>query len=176
MAMPKNPAGLAIGAVVLSVAWALNNQAGTRPWYPPMFSKDATAIPQPVTITPPIATTAPSPPPANIALGIDHFLIDFAIQTGSVPYSAWGAYMPDATTSTAYRDAIIAMGMMPNTHFHFNLSSPNGRIDSPMNLSINSGSVTTMEFKTIMTLFQNKTTFYEKSGSIYKKTIPFTGK
>lgn len=109
----------------------------------------------------------------RIALGVRPYLPDFAAQVHALPFNAWGGYMPNTTTPEAYRAAIMALGANPNVTFHFNLSTPNGRVDSGANLYINQYSVTTMEFQTIMTFFRYKTTFYIKSGSIYKPiTLP----
>ena len=76
--------------------------------------------------------------------------------------------MPNSTTAAAYRSAIIAIGLRPDTHFHFNLSTPKGLLTTPTNLSSYAGSITTAEYAVIMAMFQYKTTFYIKSGSIYK--------
>jgi len=66
----------------------------------------------------------------------------------------------------------------PSLSFHFNLSNINGRIDNPVNLAANAGKVTTVEFVTIMSspYLKAKTTFYVRSGTIYKPTTPFTPK
>lgn len=65
---------------------------------------------------------------------------------------------------------IIALD--PNVTFHFKLSTPRGRVDVPVNLKVNANKYTTMEFNLVRTLFPHKTTFYLKSGSEYKPTIP----
>ena len=107
----------------------------------------------------------------RIALGVDEYLNDFAFKVNALPYSKWGAFIPSETTPEAYRAAVIALGMQENTTFHFNLSTPRGRLDTPANLQAYRGSITTTEYQTVRSLFNNKTTYYVRSGSIYKPTF-----
>ena len=63
------------------------------------------------------------------------------------------------------------IGLLPNSTFHFNLSTRKGRLDDPTNLKVHANKITTMEFETVKSLFPNKTYYYEKSGSYYKQVF-----
>ncbi len=112
----------------------------------------------------------------RLALGVDEYLEQFAAAPNvqALPYKEWGADQPSQTTADAYSNAIRRLGMMPNVTFHFLLSTPRGRLDTPLNLRTFAQRITTVEFRTIMSspLLRSKTTFYEKNGSNYNTTQP----
>ena len=115
----------------------------------------------------PISITNNSP--LRIALGTHYHLADFAIKVNALPYGEWGKYMPTQVTQGAYAAAIIALANSdPNLTFHFNLTLENGgRIDKTFMDYPNK--ITTTEFKILSTAYKSRTTFYTRSGSIYKK-------
>jgi RHS repeat-associated protein len=116
-------------------------------------------------------TTVPPAATIRIALSVNEHLGSFSMQTMSLPYWDWG-YQPSEQTALAYGTAITLLGTLPNVEFHFNLTDKReGRIDSPVNLSSRANSITTTEYTTIMSnpMLRAKTTFYIKSGSIFKK-------
>ena len=96
---------------------------------------------------------------------------DIAGKVGAAPYKEWGAFQPPVPTPEAFSSAIIMMGLAnPNLTFHFNLTDglTGNRIDKTANDSNFAHKVTTAEFNTVVSFFSNRTTFYVKSGSIYK--------
>jgi hypothetical protein len=107
--------------------------------------------------------------PLRIALGLKHDLANFAIQTNSLPFGKWGSYLPEYSDGPSYAAAIFGLSQaFPSATFHFNLTTKKGgRLDS--NLSINPNAVTTHEFIMTSTVLRNRTTYYKKSGSIYKQ-------
>jgi RHS repeat-associated protein len=102
----------------------------------------------------------------RIALGIDTFLNDFSSKVMAVPLKA--GYIEQFDEKETIIASIIALGQKPNVTFHFNLSTLNGKVNDPLNLAQHANKVTTAEFLTVMSLFKDKTTFYIKSGTIYK--------
>ncbi len=105
--------------------------------------------------------------PTRIALGVDGLLADFSSQVGAIPY--YGGWANASDEKAAIIASIIALGQKPGTTFHFNLSALNGsKVNDPLNLKIFDNSYTTAEFKTVISLFPEKTYFYIKSGTIYK--------
>jgi len=103
----------------------------------------------------------------RIALGVHHQLYDFGTKVSALPYNLDGwANVFDSKETVITK--LLAVGLLPNVTFHFNLSSDNGRIDSPVNQSVFGNKITLAELKIITTFFMYKTTFYIKSGSIYK--------
>jgi hypothetical protein len=107
--------------------------------------------------------------PIRIALGVDAFLNDFSAKVMAVPLKA--GYIEQFEGKDTIIPTIIALGQKPNVTFHFNLSTLNGKVNDPANLLRYSDKVTTSEFITVLSLFKEKTTFYVKSGSIYKPII-----
>ncbi|NVK66841.1 MAG: hypothetical protein HWE22_19770 [Flavobacteriales bacterium] len=100
-------------------------------------------------------------------------LAHFAASEVAIPYWDWGIEVE--STAAAYSAAIKVLAADPSATFHFNLSLPNGqRLDDPVNLAANAGQVTTMEYLTIISdpTIRARTTFYERSGTVYKKTTP----
>jgi len=77
--------------------------------------------------------------------------------------------MPSKTTQGAYAASIVALANSnPNLTFHFNLTTANGgRIDRTFMNHPNA--ITTTEYKILSTVYRNRTTFYTKSGNVYKK-------
>jgi hypothetical protein len=118
--------------------------------------------------------------PLRIALGVEHDLINFSIQTRSMSYkgygdsagNGWGDFAAKRVTQGAYMAAIIAMAEAhPDLTFHFNLSLRNGgRIEK--NMARFKGAITTAEFMVVTLRYMDRTTFYKRSGSIYKPTQP----
>ena len=104
--------------------------------------------------------------PIRIALGVDAFLNDFSAKVMALPLKA--GYIEQFDEKETIIASIMALGQKPNVTFHFNLSTLNGKVNDPFNLSHHSDKVTTAEFLTVMSLFKDKTTFYVKSGTIYK--------
>ena len=102
----------------------------------------------------------------RIALGIDPFLDDFSLQVSALPMKA--GFISQADQKEAIIASIIALGQKPETTFHFNLTAVNGKINDPINMKVFQNKITTAEFLTVMSLFRDKTTFYVKSGTIYK--------
>ena len=119
----------------------------------------------------------PDPPKIKIALGVqdDNELFNFAYspKVQALPYTEWGQlgiHLPDQSAAS-FQAALMKLGNMPNVEFHFNLSVPGrGLVNDPVNLKSNASKVTTAEFLIIKTFFNHpdKTTFYYKSGTIYK--------
>ncbi|MEM9888681.1 MAG: RHS repeat-associated core domain-containing protein [Bacteroidota bacterium] len=109
--------------------------------------------------------------PIRIALGTDQDLNDFALKVGALPYANWGSYMPENTDGGAYALSLIQMAQaFPNLTFHFNLTDAKtgNRIDKTYQSPLYSNKITSHEFKIVSTLYPDRTTFYIKSGSIYK--------
>ncbi len=88
-----------------------------------------------------------------------------------MPYNAGWANASDDANTVLVKIITIAI-TNPNATFHFNLTAENGRVDDPINQKVYAGKHTTLEFQTLMRLFPQRTTFYVKSGSVYKKTVP----
>ena len=103
----------------------------------------------------------------RIALGVDEYLDEFAIDVNAIPYSKWAKGIP--TTPEAYRAALIFIAMIPNTSFHFNLATLRGRVDNPTNLLLNKKSFTTIEYQTTQGMFPHKTKTYFKKYSNRKR-------
>lgn len=105
----------------------------------------------------------------RIALGTNQDLNDFAEKVGALPYKDWGSFQPQSTTGSAYAQSIVAMAeAFPNLTFHFNLTDAKtgNRIDQTYEKFPTA--ITSTEFKVIFMLYKERTTFYIKSGSIYK--------
>ena len=113
-----------------------------------------------------------NPSELRIALSVDEYIGEFSAAVNATPYRGWGEFQPKETTIEAYRAAIIELGRRPETTFHFNLSTPRGLITDPVNAKTYSGTFTTMEYRTVSTLFPNKTTYYRKSGTCLLYTSP----
>jgi RHS repeat-associated protein len=125
-------------------------------------------------------------PEIRIALGDLTDLGNFAKQTRAQPYWEWGALNPQsgafgygspnqAVNRLAYKLAIEAWAQNPNVTFHFNLSTKGGsggRVDH--NFWQKQSTVLSLEFETLYfnTALRERTTFYRKSGTIWKKTEP----
>ncbi|GGG60520.1 SpvB/TcaC N-terminal domain-containing protein [Hymenobacter glacieicola] len=106
----------------------------------------------------------------RIALGVTEQLKYFSEKVQAIPYTAGWSNTSDPWE--VIQSNIIALGMQPNVTFHFNLSLPGGgRIDDPRSLQA-SNKITVKEFLLVSSLFPNKTTFWIRSGSIYKPTQP----
>lgn len=175
---PLLAGGMIVGLAVVTIYGANTYANPALPSYWSMPRDNTRRTPKPISLPKPVAVPIDYPlpkggklPPINIALSVSEYLKEFASFTGSVPYYNWGGVMPIETTAAAYSAAIIALGRLPNVHFNFNLSTPTGLVNDPINLSTRSNAITTAEFLTVFTLFREKTTFWIKSGTIYK---PFT--
>lgn len=108
----------------------------------------------------------------RIALGTDQDLNDFSAKVGALPYHRWDNYMPNLTNNYAYVMSLIKLAeTFPNLTFHFNLTDggTGNRIDETYQNYPNK--ITSHEFKVVSTLYKHRTTFYVKSGSIYKPTL-----
>ncbi len=128
------------------------------------------SIPKDSVLAVPTDIAIPKPPPVRVALSITEHLLPFSVQTEALPFAQWPGGQPFESTPAAYAAAIIGMGTtIPNISFHMNVSTKNGGyIFDPANAASRSSSVTFAEFMTVYTAFKDKTTFYEKSGSIFK--------
>lgn len=111
----------------------------------------------------------------RIALGTDSDLHNFAYnpKINAIPYNDKDRPWADASSTwTQIMMELIVFGNDPNTSFHFNLTTSSGRLDDPINMQVHKNSITIKEFNFVRKLYPHKTTFYIKSGTIYKETQP----
>ena len=115
-----------MGAQVINIRWyaifGQHNTFGDGAIPLPGFLDRNNTSHKPITVPLPRVGVVDLPlpnPTLNIALDVDRYLLDFAIQTQSPPYGSWGTNMPTQTTAAAYRAAIIAIRLLTNSHFHF---------------------------------------------------------
>ncbi|OUJ69392.1 hypothetical protein BXP70_26510 [Hymenobacter crusticola] len=106
----------------------------------------------------------------KIALGVDDDLANFSMKMNFIPYM--NNWAEASESREAIKKKIIAIGMLKNTSFHFNLHTNKGRFDDLININSNKNATTRMEYFLVRDYFPHKTTFYRKSGTIYKKEIP----
>ncbi|MGD1843499.1 MAG: hypothetical protein ACFB0B_21800, partial [Thermonemataceae bacterium] len=133
-------------------------------WYMLFGTGDTESVPGDVAVP---KTDTKTPKEYRVALGVEEYLQDFSKKVGAISYKV-GGFLNLVETRESLTAKIIALGNQPNVTFHFNLSTPSGPVTDPVNMQVHPDSYTLIEYQIVSKLFPHKTTFYTKSGSIYK--------